>query len=83
MTYRISIGQNQWLIAEGLGEAGGVALYQVVEAHRCPQVKQGDMIRKDRKGIITAWSDAEATRPRYRLPSHTTIEYEGYSNEEE
>ena len=37
MTYRITIGQNQWLKAEGLGEAGGVALYQVVEAHRCPQ----------------------------------------------
>jgi hypothetical protein len=82
-THRITIGQNQWLLVEWVGKmGGGTTLYQVIESHRCPQVKQGDTIKHDKKGMITAWAEADATRPRYRLPSHTTIEYEGYSEEE-
>tara|TARA_R100001079_G_scaffold100315_1_gene64713 strand:- start:4678 stop:4932 length:255 start_codon:yes stop_codon:yes gene_type:complete len=84
MTHRITIGQNQWLVVEWVGKiGGGTTLYQVVEAHRCPQIERGDTIKVDKKGMITAWSDADATRPRYRLPSHTIIEYEGARYEEE
>ena len=84
MTYRITIGQNQWLLTERLGQHRKEILYQVIEAHRCPQVKQGDMIKQDRvTGRLIAYSSADATRPRYRLPSHCHTEYEGYSSEEE
>lgn len=83
MTYRISIGQNQWLLTERLGMHSRDILYQVIKSHRCPQVKGGDMIRQDRvSGRLVAYSDVNATRPRYRLPSHCHVEYEGYSEEE-
>lgn len=82
MTYRISIGQNQWLMTELLGQVGRDTLYQVIKSHRCPQVKDGDMIRQDHKGMLTAYSDVNATRPRYRLPSFSHVEYEGHSEEE-
>ena len=83
MTYRISIGQNQWLRVEYIGIEQRASLYQVIESHRCPQVKDGDMIRQDRRnGMLTAYSDVNATRPRYRLPAFAHVEYEGYSEEE-
>ncbi len=83
MKYRISIGQNQWLMTERLGQHSRDILYQVIKSHRCPQVKSGDMIRQDRvTGRLIAYSDVNATRPRYRLPSHCHVEYEGYSEEE-
>jgi len=83
MTYMITIGQNQWLRVECIGQSGSLyTLYQVTTAHRCPQVKQGDMIREDRKGMFVAYSSAYSTRPRYRFPSHSAIHYEDTSEEE-
>jgi len=81
MMYKLLVGQNQWLRVEYLGVEKRQSLYQVVEVHRCPQIKQGDMLR-EYMGMFVAYSDAEATRPRYRLPSHTTIEYDDEDEEE-
>ena len=80
MSYRITVGQNQWLIAEYLGKTGRQLLWQVTESHRLPQIKAGDMLHQDSKGMFVAYSSADATRPSYRLPSHT--QYEGRYEEE-
>jgi NMD protein affecting ribosome stability and mRNA decay len=81
MSYRITVGQNQWLITEYVGARGGTTMYQVTESHRLPQIKVGDMIHFTRKGMFIAYSNADALRPTYRLPSHSQME--GWYYEEE
>lgn len=81
MSCRITVGQNQWLIVEYVGDHRGTTIYQVTTSHRLPQINVGDMIHFTKKGLFVAYSSVDATRPSYRLPSHTQIE--GYFHEEE
>jgi len=81
MIYKLLLGQNQWLDTEYFGRDKD-ELYQVVVSHRCPQVSVGDIIRVTRKGMMVAYSDVDATRPRYRIPSHAEFVHEDRYEEE-
>lgn len=78
MMYRLTVGQNQWLIVEHITTKGRSSTFQVIESHRLPQVKVGDMVHQDKKNMFVAYPTAAMTRPSYRLPSHTQISNESH-----
>tara|TARA_R100000742_G_C4240552_1_gene60331 strand:- start:427 stop:690 length:264 start_codon:yes stop_codon:yes gene_type:complete len=73
MRYRLTVGQNQWLIVEYITARGRSSTFQVIESHRLPQVKVGDLVHRDKKNMFVVYPTAAMTRPSYRLPSHTQI----------
>ena len=72
-SFTLLIGQNKWLDADLVGRIprGGL-LYQVTKVHRCNEVKVGDMLSETNVGYV-AYSDTDATRPRYRFASSVTM----------
>jgi len=72
-THIVTIGQNKYLKVEHIGKPRGRGhLYQVRESFRCSEVKVGDLLEQTKVGLV-AFSDIDATRPRYRIPSHSTV----------
>ena len=78
MKGRIDIGQNKWLDLEWVVGAW----WQIIESHRCNDVKVGDLVRTDlpNRGL-TAYASIDAPTPRYVFPS--SIKLEEYGGEEE
>jgi len=72
-THIVTIGQHKYLKVEYIGKPRGRGnLYQVTESFRCNEVKVGDLLEQTKVGLV-AFSDIDATRPRYRIPSHSTV----------
>ena len=57
-------------------------LYQITKTHRCNEVKVGHMVSETKVGFV-AYSDVDATRPRYRYPSSTVMVLSELADEEE
>ena len=82
-SFTLLIGQNKWLTADLVGRLPrSGSLYQVTKVHRCNEVKVGDMLSETNVGYV-AYSDVDATRPRYRFPSSVVMTLNPYGEEEE